>query len=82
VNQPFTRPTETSGDPEFAAEILLPTSASEEASEGVLDGIVEGQLFAQLLERFSVGANTAAFHRWNQGILSSTEVRDDLVASI
>lgn len=65
----------------FAAEVLLPTSALEEASEGVLDGIVEGERFAQLLERFGVGASTAAFHLWNQRLLSSTEVRDDLIAS-
>lgn len=66
----------------FAAEILLPASALEEASHGVRDGIIEGRRFAQLLERFGVGANTAAFHLWNQGLLSSTEVRDDLVASV
>jgi hypothetical protein len=66
----------------FAAEVLLPTSALEEASGGTLDGIVEGERFAQLLERFGVGANTAAFHLWNQRLLSSTEIRDDLVASV
>lgn len=66
----------------FAAEILIPTAALEEASDGVLDGIIEGQRFGQLLERFGVGANTAAFHLWNQGFLSSTEVRDDLIASV
>lgn len=65
----------------FAAEILLPTSALKEASEGVLDGILEGDRFAQLLKRFGVGASTAAFHLWNQHLLSSTEVRDDLIAS-
>lgn len=66
----------------FAAEVLLPTSALEETSGGVLDGIVEGQRFAQLLDRFGVGANTAAFHLWNRRLLSSAEVRDDLVASV
>lgn len=66
----------------FAAEILLPTSALEEASDGVLDGIAEGKRFAQLLERFGVGASTAAFQLWNQGFLSSAEVRDDLTASV
>jgi Zn-dependent peptidase ImmA (M78 family) len=65
----------------FAAEILLPTSALEDASEGVLDGILEGDRFVHLLERFGVGASTAAFHLWNQHLLSSTEVRDDLIAS-
>ena len=66
----------------FAAEILLPTAAMEEASQGVLDGILEGERFAQLLVHFGVGASTAAFHLWNQHLLSSTEVRDDLIASV
>jgi hypothetical protein len=66
----------------FAAEFLLPTAALAEASYGVLDGITEGARFAQLLERFGVGANTAAFHLWNQGFLSSSEIRDDLIASV
>lgn len=66
----------------FAAEILLPTSALQEASNGILDGIAEAQRFGQLLERFGVGANTAAYHLWNQGLLSSAEVRDDLIASV
>lgn len=65
----------------FAAEILLPTSALEEASGGVLDGILEGYRFGELLHRFGVGASMAAFHLWNQHLLSSTEVRDDLIAS-
>lgn len=65
----------------FAAELLLPTVALEEASAGALDGIAEGTRFAALLKRFGVGATTAAFHLWNQGFLSSPEVRDDLMAS-
>jgi len=65
----------------FAAEFLLPTSALQEASKGVLDGITEGTSFADLLDRFGVGANAAAFQLWNQGFLSSTETRDDLIAS-
>lgn len=66
----------------FAAEILLPTTALEEASDGVLDGIVEEERFPNLLERFGVGATTAAYQLWNQGFLSSTEIREDLVASV
>jgi hypothetical protein len=66
----------------FAAEILLPTSALEAASEGMLDGILEGNRFAQLLDRFGVGASAAAFQLWNQHLLSSTEIRDDLIASV
>lgn len=66
----------------FAAEFLLPSAALAEASEGVLDRIAEGTRFRDLLDRFGVGANTAAFHLWNQGLLSSSEVRDDLIASV
>jgi len=65
----------------FAAEVLLPTSALDEASNGVLDGVLEDDRFADLLDRFNVGASTAAFQLWNQHLLSSTEVRDDLIAS-
>lgn len=65
----------------FAAEFLLPSSALAEASYGVLDGLAEAERFPELLERFGVGATTAAFHLWNQGFLSSPEVRDDLIAS-
>lgn len=65
----------------FAAEFLLPTEAVAEASEGSLDGIAEGTRFRDLLHRFGVGSTTAAFHLWNQGFLSSPEVRDDLIAS-
>lgn len=66
----------------FAAEFLLPTTALEAASDGVLDGITVGERFPHLLQRFGVGANTAAYQLWNQGLLSSTEVRDDLIVSV
>lgn len=65
----------------FAAEFLLPTDALMEASNGVLDGITEGGRFGEMLEHFGVGAQTAAFQLWNQGLLSSADVRDDLIAS-
>jgi hypothetical protein len=48
----------------------------------MLDGILEGNRFAQLLDRFGVGASAAAFQLWNQHLLSSTEIRDDLIASV
>jgi len=65
----------------FAAEFLLPTSALMDASDGVLDGVADGARFRDLLDRFGVGARTGAYHLWNQGFLSSTEVLDDLIAS-
>jgi hypothetical protein len=66
----------------FAAEFLLPSTALTDASDGALDGIAEGTRFADLLGRFGVGAHTAAFHLWNQGLLSSPELREDLIASV
>lgn len=63
----------------FAAELLLPTSAIAAASHGKTDGILEGDRFQDLLTRYGVSASTAAFQLWNQGLLSSTDVRDDLI---
>lgn len=63
----------------FAAELLLPTEALAKASDGRLDGTTQGSVFSQLLEQFDVGARTAAYQLWNQGWLSSAEVRDELI---
>ncbi len=65
----------------FAAELLLPAAALEDASNGVLDKIADEDRFRSLLERFGVGSHSAAFQLWNHGFLSSQEVRDDLIAS-
>src|SRR5207247_379830 len=55
----------------FAAEFLLPAQALERVSEGRLDGAATDIVFSRLLERYGVGAMTAAHHLWNRGWLSS-----------
>jgi len=65
----------------FAAELLLPKSAMLELTHGEVDLGAEPGVFQQLMGRFGVGARTAAHHLWNHGLLSSTEVRDELVDS-
>lgn len=66
----------------FAAEMLLPTVALRRASAGLLDGILQGDRFETLLSDYGVGSTTAANQLWNQGLISSTEVRDELIASV
>ena len=63
----------------FAAEFLLPEAALASASGGVVDGCADVETFQGLLERYGVGARTAAQQLWNQGWLSSKEIRDDLI---
>lgn len=63
----------------FAAELLLPQGALEAASGGSLDGTAAPDVFARLLERYGVGARTAAHHLLNRGWLSSPSVRDELI---
>jgi uncharacterized protein DUF955 len=63
----------------FAAELLLPGEAMAAASGGGLDAIAETNVFASLLERYGVGAQTAAYQLWHHGWLSSRVVRDELI---
>lgn len=63
----------------FAAELLLPSDALEQASGGVLDGICADRRFENLLERYGVGARTAAHQLYNQRWLSSESVREELL---
>ena len=62
----------------FAAEFLLP---SEHLSEKFkkLDSAAKGDSFPSLLNEFGVGARTAAYQLWNHGLLSDTQIRDELV---
>ena len=62
----------------FAAEFLLPSEALREDAH-TLDSYAEPERFELVLERYGVGAQTAAYHLWNRGFLSSTQVRDDLI---
>ena len=65
----------------FAAEFLLPGSALAEASGGVVDGAATPTEFVRLLQRYGVGARTAAHQLWNHRWLSSADLRDGLIDS-
>lgn len=62
----------------FAAELLLPREHLSERFEK-LDSAANSDSFLSLLKEFGVGARTAAYQLWNHRLLSSTQVRDELV---
>jgi hypothetical protein len=62
----------------FAAELLLPESALVEASGGHLDGVCEDQTFTKLIERYGVGATTAAWQLYNHKLVSP-QTRDEII---
>ena len=62
----------------FAAEFLLPGEALSNDAHA-LDSYAEPERFRNVMERYGVGARTAAYHLWNHGLLSSTQVRNDLI---
>jgi hypothetical protein len=62
----------------FAAELLLPSEALLEDA-GSLDSAAQQVTFQRIMERYRVGARTAAFQLWNHGLLSSSQVRDELI---
>ena len=63
----------------FAAEFLLPRAALQAVSGGHLDSDQTRDSFLALLERFNVGARTAAFQLYNHRLLSRP-MRDELIA--
>ena len=62
----------------FAAEFLLPSEALHGDARS-LDSFALPENFEQVLDRFGVGATTAAYHLWNRRLLSSSDVRDHLI---
>jgi len=62
----------------FAAELLLPETALIEASGGHLDGACGDQTFTRLIERYGVGATTAAWQLYNHQLVSP-QGRDELI---
>jgi hypothetical protein len=62
----------------FAAELLLPATALEDASGGRLDAVTE-ETFTALLGNYRVGARTAAYQLYNHKFLSRP-IRDELIA--
>ncbi|HEX4416741.1 MAG TPA: hypothetical protein VH165_02530 [Kofleriaceae bacterium] len=62
----------------FAAELLLPKRVLDISSGGHLDGVGQGQAFTDLIERYGVGATTAAWQLYNHKLVS-LPVRDELI---
>ncbi len=75
---PFAEATRRMRSGAFAAELLLPETAIAEASSRRLDGAAKDDVFEGMLERYGVGARTAANQLLNRGWLSSTVLRDEL----
>ncbi len=75
---PFAQPRARRRSGAFAAEFLLPSGALLE-EVGALDSAAQPEKFRRILERYGVGARTAAFQLWNHGLLSSPSVRDELI---
>ena len=65
----------------FAAEFLLPSDALRENARA-LDSYAEPERFQAVLEKYGVGAQTAAYHLWNRGFLSTTQARDDPIDQV
>ena len=63
----------------FAAELLLPTAGVRACDLSDLDAAADPDAFNTLMHEFGVGARTAAYQLWNHGLLSSAEIRDDLI---
>lgn len=63
----------------FAAELLLPEAGLAAVSANHLDGASDASRFTTLLERYGVGARTAAHQLFNHGWLSSESAREDLI---
>ena len=62
----------------FASEFLLPSERLFDRF-GALDSAADHNVFRSLLDEYGVGARTAAYQLWNQGLLSDHHVRDDLI---
>ena len=78
ASTPFAQPWARRCSGAFAAEFLLPSDHLYERFE-TLDSAADGGSFPSLLKDYGVGARTAAFQLWNQGLLSSPLVRDELI---
>ena len=75
----FSRPWSRRCSGAFAAEFLLPSSHLHNRFKE-LDSAGKHTAFSSLMKEYGVGATTAAYHLWNNGLLSSPDRRDDLIA--
>ena len=78
ASAPYAQPWTRRRSGAFAAEFLLPSEALHGDAQS-LDSLALPENFEQVLDRFGVGATTAAYHLWNRGLLSSSDVRDHLI---
>ncbi len=63
----------------FAAEMTLPLGAMRQVSGGKLDSAAAPDKFRQIMEKYTVGARTAAWQLYNAGLLSSREIAEGLI---
>jgi hypothetical protein len=63
----------------FAAELLLPATALEQETAGGLDAAAEPSVFEGIMRKYGVGARTAAHQLFNNRLLSTSAVRDELI---
>ncbi len=63
----------------FAAELLIPEGGLRQATNDELDRASDPKLFRHLLVLYGVGARTLAWQLWNHGLLSTPEIRDELI---
>ena len=78
ASAPYAQPWTRRRSGAFAAEFLLPSEALHGDARS-LDSFALPENFEQILDRFGVGATTAAYHLWNRRLLSSSDVRDHLI---
>ena len=78
ASAPYAQPWTRRRSGAFAAEFLLPSDALLGDARS-LDSLALPEKFEQVLDRFGVGATTAAYHLWNRRLLSSSDVRDHLI---
>ena len=78
ASAPYAQPWTRRRSGAFAAEFLLPSEALHGDARS-LDSFALPENFERILDRFGVGATTAAYHLWNRGLLSSSDVRDHLI---
>ena len=61
----------------FAAEFNLPESGIRSLLGGRT--FVNDDDFTRIMEKFEVGASTAAYHLWNHRIITTVEEREELI---
>jgi Zn-dependent peptidase ImmA (M78 family) len=79
ASSPYAQDTRRRRSGAFAAEFLLPDAAMAAVCGGKLDAVVDPKAFGDLMEKYGVGARTAAHQLWNRGWLSGPGLRDELI---